>query len=235
MTQFEEGGAGTENKSEARAQALPATHSCFSEQQSGTLSAPTGPNGREATFWTGGEEAVTLITQAGSMFNCYSHWHLTVGDPTMLSACEKFQGEGYRLPKHQTCFSIYCCVASPAKGCWKGWLLLSSASLPGWLMTLTSLSFPLEKTCRRTDVLGPQKQKEPGGREGEGLTRPPKKPSSCAPLPRPHSTHQARPLPLPPSLAEHKLHRLSISSLLPASSRSQGWENVFKALLLFCS
>ena len=46
MTQFEEGGAGTENKSEARAQALPATHSCFSEQQSGILSAPTGPNGR---------------------------------------------------------------------------------------------------------------------------------------------------------------------------------------------
>ena len=139
----------------------------------------------------------------------------------MLSACEKFQGKGYRLPKRQTCFSIYWCVASPAKGCWKGWLLLSSASLPGRLMTLISLSFPLEKTCGGTDVLGPQKQKEPGGRgEGEGLTRPPKKPSSCAPLPRPHSTHQARPLPLPPSPAGHRLHRLSISRLPPVSGRS---------------
>lgn len=46
MTQFEKGGAGIESKSEARAQALPATASCFSEQQSGTLSASVGPNGR---------------------------------------------------------------------------------------------------------------------------------------------------------------------------------------------
>lgn len=90
--------------------------------------------------------------------------------------------------------------------------------LGGWWCS--SLSFSLEKT-RSRDRCPRSPETERAGGAGGADTFPSKKPSSCAPLPHPPSTHQSRPLPLPPSLAKHRLHKLSISRLLPVSSRSR--------------
>lgn len=108
----------------------------------------------------------------------------------MLSARQKFQGKTNRLPKHQTCFSVYCVLPAPLRGVGKTYrspCLPVLSPLPRLLMTLISFSFSLENTCWRDRCTRPpetERDGKPGGK-GRGWHIHPKKPSSCAPLSTP--------------------------------------------------
>lgn len=98
---------------------------------------------------------------------------------TMLYACQKFQGEKNWLPKHQTCFSIYCVLLASLRDFGKAYRSPFPPVVsppPRWLMTHLSPSL-WRASVAGTDLLYSQKQKEGARRRrrrrSEGLAHPP--------------------------------------------------------------
>lgn len=150
MKQWERAGAGIENKSQARAQALPATPSLLLQAAIWDFEDPRWSQcGVDQVLnWSWGSSDTHHT--GWKYMHRYSRWHLKVSIMAVLPACQKFWVENNWLPKHQTYFSMYCVSPAPWRDVGKIYRspcppVLSP--LPRWLMTLLSFSFPLEKMC----------------------------------------------------------------------------------------